>query len=511
VATGALAGLAEAKRVKELLRSGQFDQALAAAQRMTEQQPDAALAWYSLGDVLMVARHPKEAIPALEKANALNPKLGLAFFDLGGCLAELGRFDAAIAALSRGVEQMPDFLPAWSLLYRCYVTKHDPMGAENSFRAYVSAHPTCAYAWYTLGEVQMFEQLHASAISSLQKAADLKPDFTESLKALGLAYAQNQQPDQAIDCFARAAGIRPDAEALNNLGYEYFTLGQTDKAIEILQEAMKVDPKYEKAVYNLTAAYAKEQEWVLARQTCQALAQLNPRSAAELSKNFPASGTIPPSNLAPLPALAGAQASSPASTPPSIPTASVTSLPAAPTGSGAGTEQAAAAVPSLTSGGSSEPSADPVTKVAPPTPAPTAPPISPAPAAPKPTVTYAVALPQSWIKPLDPDAVPLATTTDVEGGVDYVLVDDQELMDPREMLSDLPGRGGILFHSPGGKGNRNAGGPGAIRGARWLVDLDLDRTGGGNPHDGEERLAGSPGHFQSAQVADADAAGDGAL
>ena len=50
------------------------------------------------------------------------------------------------------------------------------------------------------------------------------------------------------------------------------------------------------------------------------------------------------------------------------------------------------------------------------------------------SVSYDVGPPPSWVKPLDADAVPTPTTTDVEGGLDYVLIDNQQRMDPTSLF-----------------------------------------------------------------------------
>jgi len=41
----------------------------------------------------------------------------------------------------------------------------------------------------------------------------------------------------------------------------------------------------------------------------------------------------------------------------------------------------------------------------------------------------------SWVKPLDPDTVPLSKSTEIEGGLDYILVDCQQLAAPRTDFS----------------------------------------------------------------------------
>ncbi len=458
-------GLAAANKIKNLMRDHQMDQALAAAQEETQNHPDVALAWYSLGDVLFAMHRPKDAIPPLQKAEALNPRIGPTLFDLGRCLALQGQFDQAIDALTRAADQMPDVLSVWTALVQCLSDKHDPIEAERTIQGLLKVHPTSAYGWYALSSIQIYEQLPASAINSLQKAVALKPDFPEGWNELGRVYAKSQQMDKAVDCLARAAALRPNYdEALNNLGYSYFIMGQTDKAIETLKLALQANPKHRRALHNLTSAYAKEQQWALAKETCQRLAQINPQEAAELSRNFPAfdAPAAPPVQVAtPTPGFTVTVASplaseAPSSAPPSqgrsIYPSPGSSLGQTVTQTAAGSPvPGAALVSGPVAGGApavvaSVPSAPtPVSaQIIPPVPLIASTPLqtaaTPATAAPAQVsrstpVSYDVAPPPSWVKPLDPDAIPTSTTSAVDGDVDYLLIDNQQLMDPAAVFS----------------------------------------------------------------------------
>ncbi|MGB8353669.1 MAG: tetratricopeptide repeat protein, partial [Chthoniobacteraceae bacterium] len=153
----------------------------------------------------------------------------------------------------------------------------------------VKAHPEFACGWCVLGGLQLAENMPATALTALKKSSDLDPNYAPSWNSLGLAYTKLQQLDQATDCFARAIKLEPgNAEVLNNLGYTYFLMGKTDEAIEQYKLSLQSDPKSERPLVNLVSAYARKSQWALARQTCDALARINPEIAAQLSQSFPA-------------------------------------------------------------------------------------------------------------------------------------------------------------------------------------------------------------------------------
>ncbi len=456
-------GLAAANRIKALMREHKLDDALAAAQEETQTHPEHAAAWYSLGDVLMVMQRFQDALSPLQKADQIDPKMGPNLYDLGFCLFKTNQTDASVDTLTREVARMPDFPPGWLLLYLACGAKHDTVAMEKKFKDYTVTYPNNPNAWCMLGEVQAYEQLPDSAVASWQKAVDLKPDYYEALRSLGLFYGRSGHPEKAVDYFARAAAVKPSAELVNNLGYAYLSLGQTDKAIEALKQALALDPKYEKALYNLTDAYGREKQWPLAWQTAQALAQINPASEAELTKNFPPPGSLPAPDPNAPPVQPAPVASAPASTP-----ALTLAAPSAGTSSGlllppplpVPTNAPPVAMPGVQSStetnlATATPPAsmlapsDSITNTIPAPSASLAPaadsastPVSPPVVTPAPstsatasTATYTVGEPPAWVKPLDPDSVVDSSNANVEGGVDYILIDNQQLMDPQSTFS----------------------------------------------------------------------------
>jgi tetratricopeptide (TPR) repeat protein len=80
----------------------------------------------------------------------------------------------------------------------------------------------------------------------------------------------------------------------------------SDKAIDTCKQALQSNPKHTRALFNLTTAYAKENQWDLAKQACNTLAQIDPQTAAKLSQSFPNAASVPAPSSPP------AQSSSPA-------------------------------------------------------------------------------------------------------------------------------------------------------------------------------------------------------
>jgi len=75
------------------------------------------------------------------------------------------------------------------------------------------------------------------------------------------------------------------ARPYNNLGFAYGQQGFHDKAVEVCQKAIELDPTYEEAYINLGAAYGQMRDYATAIRYYQEVLKLDPTSA-EAHKNL---------------------------------------------------------------------------------------------------------------------------------------------------------------------------------------------------------------------------------
>ena len=83
------------------------------------------------------------------------------------------------------------------------------------------------------------------AISLFEKTLEIKSDFAPSYYYLGLTHkAIGTNLREVSWLFKKAVEIKPDyVYALDNLGKIYYQLGEFQKAIEVLEKAVEVEPK----------------------------------------------------------------------------------------------------------------------------------------------------------------------------------------------------------------------------------------------------------------------------
>ena len=107
-----------------------------------------------------------------------------------------------------------------------------------------------------------------------------QPGSSDAWYSLGFAYGEAGQSAKAIEALQQALRIHPEfAEAWSNLGNAYGKAGQSAKAIEAYQQALRINPEDAMAWYNLGNAYAKAGQSAKAIEAYQQALRINPEYA----------------------------------------------------------------------------------------------------------------------------------------------------------------------------------------------------------------------------------------
>ena len=118
----------------------------------------------------------------------------------------------------------------------------------------------------------------AQAIEHYNKAIQIKPYYTDAILGLGDVYAGKGDIDRAIELFQKTLSLNPNADAAahahNNLGIMYQEKGNLDKALSHLRKAVQLRPG--------SPIPANSLAWFLA--TCHELKNPNPNEAIGLAR-----------------------------------------------------------------------------------------------------------------------------------------------------------------------------------------------------------------------------------
>src|SRR6267142_2143328 len=95
--------------------------------------------------------------------------------------------------------------------------------------------------------------------STLLQAVNLAPDFPGPYTTLGLLSLERGDYQAAQDYLRRGLAVEESAGTYTLLGLAQNSLGMTTAARWSYGKAIKLDPNYEKAYYNLALTYRNEQ------------------------------------------------------------------------------------------------------------------------------------------------------------------------------------------------------------------------------------------------------------
>ena len=94
---------------------------------------------------------------------------------------------------------------------------------------------------------RMADKQVAPLLEQLQKT----PKDADLLAKIGRAYMSAQQFQSAQQYYEQSASVKPKADNLNELSFVYVKLGDLDKAIAALNQALKLEPTNSKVLFNL--------------------------------------------------------------------------------------------------------------------------------------------------------------------------------------------------------------------------------------------------------------------
>ncbi|HTB81596.1 MAG TPA: tetratricopeptide repeat protein [Opitutaceae bacterium] len=135
--------------------------------------------------------------------------------------------------------------------------------AGTLYRATLMRNPSSWIAHTNLG-VMLYESGQVEpAITHLEEAVWLEPDFAESRNDLGIAFYRAGRLPEAMVQYDEALRLRPDFyQVRNNLGAALARAGRLPEAVEQFEAALRIEPNYNEARFNLARAEEIEDEHV---------------------------------------------------------------------------------------------------------------------------------------------------------------------------------------------------------------------------------------------------------
>jgi Flp pilus assembly protein TadD len=225
-----------------LMQTGDYQGAITPLKRALELNPELPGAQQLLGFALLSAGYAKEAIPYLEKVQALDA-LGVAQLKAGKLAEAVTNLQAALAKRPGDVD----------LMY--YLGRASGLLSQQAFEKLQSTDPHSARAHQILGETYAVLHNTEAAEKEYREALRLRPETRGVHLELGELYAGVSQWGKAESEFRSEAKLQPgDAEAAFWLGNSLLQQGKVKEARPELARANELQPGNADTLYALGKA-----------------------------------------------------------------------------------------------------------------------------------------------------------------------------------------------------------------------------------------------------------------
>lgn len=232
----------------------------------------------------LVLAYKGEKAPVSKIINRLNAQLSKApnssqmYALLGALEGDNGDASAAEQHLTKAVQLDPNNSAAWTTLARLQVTGGRVDAAMAAYSNWIQKNPSDARPYVYLGTLQLQQNDWQTAQANFKKALELQPNY--ALAANDLAYVMLQHGgnvDVALGLAQSAGRTLPDSPSVSDtIAMAYIQKGVYPTAIELLEDAVKKNPKEPLLEYHLGLAYQKNKAPAQARVHLQKALQLNP-------------------------------------------------------------------------------------------------------------------------------------------------------------------------------------------------------------------------------------------
>ena len=122
-----------------------------------------------------------------------------------------------------------------------YTSLKSIAAAESTYKKAIALRPNYWGVYHWLGLFYFGRARYADAAAMFLKTTQLAPDNYRGFLTLWGAYVAEGRYPEAIEAFQRSINLRPNEDAYNNLAYTYILMHRYPDAINVLDEALKIN------------------------------------------------------------------------------------------------------------------------------------------------------------------------------------------------------------------------------------------------------------------------------
>jgi uncharacterized protein len=222
---------------------GRYTEALEAANKALEKEPNNDRAWTLKGDMLDALGKENQALEAANKALEKEPNNDRAWTLKGNIFGSLGRYTEALEAANKALEINQKNVEAGATKAQALKFLNKPNEGLKIIEDCLKLDQQNDDLWIIktdlLGELERYDE----ALKAADNAIKINPNKLQPLTQSGqLLILLNRQED-ALKRLERAAELYPNnTQTLNFMGEALFHLGRNEQAIEKLTRSIEIDP-----------------------------------------------------------------------------------------------------------------------------------------------------------------------------------------------------------------------------------------------------------------------------
>jgi tetratricopeptide (TPR) repeat protein len=231
--------------------TGEKAKALELVKSLSEKAGNDVPTHFTLGVLLAGQKQYAEAIHEFEAANALKPDTPEILHDLGQAYLKSGDNEKAKRVLDRALKVSPDSVETLYLMAQAYSNAGSDVDAlEFLVKAHKLA-PRNTDVTFLMAHLSMKQSYYEDAIPLLEEGLKIDPNRPKLLAALGECYFMMGRTEKAKEIFQTLVQVEPSAHSYAFMGVCYRRQGQFDEAEKYFRLGLKADPRDPSCLYNL--------------------------------------------------------------------------------------------------------------------------------------------------------------------------------------------------------------------------------------------------------------------
>ena len=232
----------------EFFQRGYLDQAAESFKQVIAADPRNPEAYYNLGTLYLRRNSLNDARLNLEQALKLKPEYPEAWNNLGMMAAQAGNADEAIQNFEKSLAIRPQYATALVNLGNVLRRQKRFDQAEQLLTQALKLEPADPEINYSLGMLYAQQNKIALGEQYLQRAVAARPDYGDALNNLGVLLVREQRFADAEDKFRSCIAAAPNFDqAYLNLARVYMILNEKQKARDVLQSLLRLQPQHKMA------------------------------------------------------------------------------------------------------------------------------------------------------------------------------------------------------------------------------------------------------------------------